>query len=158
MIGNLLVKISMLILASIALCATTFGQENVSNEMFRDVAGELRCPTCTGLSVLESDASFSVSIKDTVKEKLSKGETKEEILSFFVERYGPWILREPPKKGFGFLAWAVPLGFLVLGPFLVWFFVWRRKVEHTNWGMRSSDVILEEMKQEILSLKQQRGN
>ena len=64
-----------------------------NKEFFKDVAGELRCPTCTGLSVLDSDASFSVQIKDQVDEQIKEGKSKDEILSFFVERYGPWILK-----------------------------------------------------------------
>ena len=36
---------------------------DAKEELYREVAGELRCPTCTGLSVLDSDAPFSVQIK-----------------------------------------------------------------------------------------------
>ena len=91
-----------------------FGQEEGKLE-FRDVAEGLRCPTCTGLSVLESDAKFSTQIKDEVQEQLDKGRSKDEIYKFFVERYGPWILREPPKEGFNFFTWAFPIGLLVFG-------------------------------------------
>ena len=48
-------------------------KKTVEESVFRDVAGELRCPTCTGLSVLDSDAKFSVQIKDEVREQLEKG-------------------------------------------------------------------------------------
>jgi cytochrome c-type biogenesis protein CcmH len=94
---------------------------------FRDVASELRCPTCVGLSVLESDAPFSKQIKDEVMSQLKAGKSDDQVLDFFTERYGPWILRVPPKTGINALAWAVPLGVLLAGPMLVWFFVWRRR-------------------------------
>lgn len=124
-----------------------------NKDFFKDVAGELRCPTCTGLSVLESDAGFSVQIKDQVKEQIGSGKSKEDILEFFVERYGPWILREPPKKGFNIIAWLVPVLLLVMGPVAVWAVVWRRRVNITTFGVRSNEDIIEEMQSALAKLK-----
>jgi cytochrome c-type biogenesis protein CcmH len=97
---------------------------DVSADDFRDVASDLRCPTCTGLSVLDSDAPFSVQIKNEVKDQLAAGKEKTEILRFFTDRYGPWILREPPKEGLNLWAWIIPGSILLLGPILIWYFVW----------------------------------
>jgi|GEM_PF-2211379 len=96
------------------LCSPLFGQA-VSDERYREVAGQFRCPTCTGLSVLESDAPFSVQIQSRVRAMLEEGKTAEEIESFFLSKYGPWILRAPPKEGFGLMAWVLPLFFLLAG-------------------------------------------
>lgn len=57
--------------------------------------------------------------------QLKAGKSHEEILTFFTERYGPWILRVPPKTGVSILAWA--LAVLLTGPLAVWFLVWRRR-------------------------------
>ena len=123
-----------------------------NKDFFKDVAGELRCPTCTGLSVLDSDASFSVQIKDQVDEQIKEGKSKDEILSFFVKRYGPWILREPPKTGFNMMAWAVPVALLLLGPLLIWlFFV--RKHENLEAHVRKSSEIIQQMENELEALR-----
>jgi cytochrome c-type biogenesis protein CcmH/NrfF len=98
----------------------------VDQQVFKDVASDLRCPTCTGLSVLDSDAAFSVQIKNEVRSQLAAGKSKDDILKFFTERYGPWILREPPKEGVHLLAWVVPLAVLIFGPILIFIFVWKR--------------------------------
>ena len=98
----------------------------VNPDDFKDVASDLRCPTCTGLSVLDSDAAFSIQIKNEVKEQLVAGKNKESILKFFTERYGPWILREPPKQGVHLWAWVLPIATLILGPLLIWLFVWMK--------------------------------
>jgi cytochrome c-type biogenesis protein CcmH/NrfF len=87
----------------------------VPEEKYREVAGKYRCPTCTGLSVLESDAPFSVQIQTRVRKMLAEGKSDQEIETFFLSKYGPWILRSPPKKGFGLMAWLLPLFFLVVG-------------------------------------------
>ena len=120
-----------------------------SSEEFLDVANELRCPTCTGLSVLDSDASFSVQIKDQVKQQMGEGRSKEEILDFFVERYGPWILREPPKEGFNLIAWLVPIGMFFIGPMAIWAVVWRKKQTVQTFGVRSNSDIVQEMKEAL---------
>lgn len=140
----------LLVLGTLLLSRLLLSQDAASlgdnNDEFKDVAGELRCPTCTGLSVLDSDAKFSVQIKDQVKEQMGQGRSKEEILDFFVERYGPWILREPPKKGFNIVAWLVPMGLLLLGPLVIWAVVWRKKVTVRTFGVRSDEDIVQEMK------------
>ncbi|MBC7533318.1 MAG: cytochrome c-type biogenesis protein CcmH [Oligoflexus sp.] len=129
---------------------------NTNDPIFRDVAKEFRCPTCTGLSVLESDAGFSVQIKEQVQEQLNLGKTHDQIVDYFVERYGAWILREPPVKGFNAWAWIVPITLLCLGPVLIWLLVWKRRVKADSHGVRSSTVILEEMQQNLQRLKSTR--
>lgn len=127
--------------------------EGALGEQFRDVAKELRCPTCTGLSILESDARFSVQIKDLVKEQVEAGKNKQEILQFFTERYGPWILRSPPKTGFNILAWAIPIGMMLIGPILIWLFVWRKRRVITSLGVRPIEAIVEEMNSRLETLR-----
>jgi len=86
---------------------------------FLALSDALRCPTCQGLSVKDSEAGFSESMKSKVRGMLEEGRTDEEIKAFFVERYGEWILREPPKSGFNLLLWVLPGAGLVLGLFWV---------------------------------------
>lgn len=128
---------------------------DTNNPAFRDVAKEFRCPTCTGLSVLESDAGFSVQIKEQVQEQLNLGKSHDQIVDYFVERYGAWILREPPVKGFNAWAWIIPITLLCLGPVLIWLLVWKRRVKADSHGVRSSTVILEEMQQNLQRLKRE---
>lgn len=120
---------------------------SLNQDLFKDVAADLRCPTCTGVSVLDSDAPFSVQIKNEVKQQLSAGKDKSQILEFFTDRYGPWILREPPKEGVHLWAWIVPVGFLLLGPLAVWHFFWRRSTiqDSTNESGDFVPVTVEEV-------------
>jgi cytochrome c-type biogenesis protein CcmH/NrfF len=130
----------------------------IDQNTYLDVAGELRCPTCTGLSVLDSDAAFSVQIKNQVKEQLAAGKTEKEIFKFFVDRYGPWILRSPPVAGVNALAWIVPITAMILGPLLIWVILGRRKKSLTSGSssaeaVRSTEEIVKEMKQLLFELK-----
>ncbi|MES2744632.1 MAG: cytochrome c-type biogenesis protein CcmH [Bdellovibrionota bacterium] len=127
---------------------------NNNDPLFRDIAKEFRCPTCTGLSVLESDAGFSVQIKEQVQEQLNLGKNHDQIIEYFTERYGAWILREPPAKGVNVLAWAIPITLLCAGPILIWLLVWKRHVKSDTHGVRSAAAILLEMQDSLKRLKE----
>jgi cytochrome c-type biogenesis protein CcmH/NrfF len=132
----------------------------VDQNEYQDVASELRCPTCTGLSVLDSDAAFSIQIKNEVKEQLVAGKHKDEILTFFTDRYGPWILRAPPTRGVHLLAWIVPIATLILGPLVLWLFVWMRKKPGNEDDLvsRSVEDIVAEMNQRLASMRATNGS
>ena len=50
-----------------------------------------------------------------IREMLAEGRTREEILDFFVDRYGPDILAAPPKSGRNLLAWILPIVGVAIG-------------------------------------------
>ena len=80
----------------------------------RQITDQLRCPTCQGISVNDSEASFSVQIKDKVRRMLEEGQNEEQIKSYFVSRYGEWILRAPMKEGLGLVLWVLPFLMIML--------------------------------------------
>jgi cytochrome c-type biogenesis protein CcmF len=121
----------------------------------REIAKELRCPTCTGLSVLESDAPFSLQMRSAVLDQVKQGREKSEILQFFVERYGLWILREPPRHGLHLFAWIVPCLFLILGPAVLMYLRYRRRgrEDSSPYRSRSRREIIQEMQHELAALR-----
>ena len=86
---------------------------------FKELSNELRCPTCQGLSVKDSEAGFSTSIKGKIRELMKKGKSDEEIMAYFVERYGEWILRAPPVSGFNIVLWVLPGAAIITALLLV---------------------------------------
>lgn len=92
----------------------------VDEELVHQIADNLRCPTCQGLSVNDSEAGFSVQIREKVRTLLAEGKTREEIEAYFVARYGEWILRTPPAEGFNLLIWILPAVGLAAGFWFVW--------------------------------------
>ena len=87
-------------------------------ERFKKLSNELRCPTCQGLSVKDSEAGFSTRIKGKISELMKQGKSDEEIMAYFVERYGEWILRAPPASGFNLVLWVLPGAAIITG------FIW----------------------------------
>lgn len=64
-----------------------------------------------------------------VDQHIARGESDEEIMKAFVAEYGSVVYVEPPKHGFGLVAWAMPVFYSILGVGLVVFVInkWRKK-------------------------------
>jgi len=77
------------------------------------VASLLRCPVCQGLSVAESREGLSLAMKDRIREMVTAGYTQDQIIDYFVERYGETIVLLPDQKHW--LVWSAPVAALLLG-------------------------------------------
>jgi cytochrome c-type biogenesis protein CcmH len=74
----------------------------------RELEGAFRCPVCRSQSIRQSRSFMAEDMKRRIRELVAEGRTDEEVRDFFVERYGTWILLEPPKTGFNLAAWLLP--------------------------------------------------
>ena len=79
-----------------------------------DVARQLRCPVCQGLSIQDSPSELSQSMRAVVRDQLAAGKTPDEVKAYFVSKYGEWILLAPAAHGFNIVAYALPV-FVVVG-------------------------------------------
>lgn len=79
----------------------------------RSIAKEVRCPTCEGLSVAESDATASRAIRDEIRRRVEAGESSGEIRAYLVGRFGKDILLKPESSGAGAVVWALPVAAFV---------------------------------------------
>ena len=78
------------------------------------VAAQLRCPVCQGLSIQDSPSELAQSMRALVRDQLAQGKTPDQVKSYFVSKYGEWILLSPPPHGFNLLAYLFP-ALVVLG-------------------------------------------
>lgn len=91
-----------------------------------EVAAGLRCPVCLNLSVADSPSGLAREMRSEITTRLRAGASPEQIRAFFVDRYGDWILLEPPKRGLNLVPWAVPFVALI-GGVAIWVTVVRRR-------------------------------
>jgi cytochrome c-type biogenesis protein CcmH len=85
----------------------------------RGVASKLRCPVCQGLSLQDSPSELSQEMKDVVREQLASGKSEDEVIRYFVGKYGEWILLEPKASGFNIAVYALPVLMLAGGALVV---------------------------------------
>jgi cytochrome c-type biogenesis protein CcmH len=90
------------------------GDETLSPEALA-IANSLNCPVCQGESVRDSNSQLSHDIRQLIQQKLDQGESRQQIMDYFVSRYGETILRQPPKNGFSLALWWIPVGAIVFG-------------------------------------------
>lgn len=107
------------LLALIVVAALVVGsmrQAGPSNdaERVRAIAKTIKCPTCQGESVADSDAGPSKEIRRDIAERVQRGETDDQIRSYYADRYGDQILLTPPRSGLGALVWVIPVVVVVV--------------------------------------------
>lgn len=85
-----------------------------TDERVRALAAELRCVVCQNQSLLDSDADLAKDMRALIRERVTAGDTDEAIVDFLVERYGDFILLQPPFKPATWFLWLGPLAFLLL--------------------------------------------
>src|SRR5262252_2215185 len=88
-------------------------------QQWQDVAGALMSPACPGRTLLNCTSSQAEQWRELIRQKLANGESKEQILQYFVDISGEAILAAPPKKGFALTAWLLPLFVVVNGAGLI---------------------------------------
>ena len=84
-------------------------------EVAQGIDQSLMCPICPSETIDQSQVQLAGQMRDIVREKLAAGESRDEILQFFVDRYGTAVLAEPPKSGFNLLVWIAPPVALMAG-------------------------------------------
>jgi cytochrome c-type biogenesis protein CcmH len=105
-----------------ALARPIAAEEALSPEAL-EIANQLNCPVCQGQSVRDSNSELARQMRQLIQQKLDQGESREQILQYFVDRYGVGVLREPPRQGFLWLLWWGPVIGLVVGILVVFLYL-----------------------------------
>src|SRR6185437_13728038 len=92
------------------------------------VEQRLGCPICTNLPLNVCDNQLCQGMRGVIHQKLSEGETPDQVVAYFVSRYGDAVLLSPPQRGFSLAAWYLP--FLALAIGVVVFFTFLRRSLH----------------------------
>lgn len=91
------------------------GADTVLDRRVREVAQRLRCPVCQGESIQESPAELASQMKGVVREQLAAGKSEQDVLNYFLAKYGDWILLEPRAEGINLLVYWIPVIFMAIG-------------------------------------------
>ena len=86
-----------------------------SEEEVQHLATQPRCPVCQKLSVADSPSEMAKEMRGLIRERLERGETREEVMAYFVSKYGEWILLSPRASGFNLIVWVLPFAVVLAG-------------------------------------------
>lgn len=87
----------------------------VLEQRARDLSQKLRCLVCQNQSIDDSDADLARDLRIIVRQRLLAGDSDEEAIQYIVDRYGDYVLLEPPVKGINYLLWFAPAILLAAG-------------------------------------------
>jgi cytochrome c-type biogenesis protein CcmH len=85
----------------------------------KDLMETIRCLVCQGQSIADSEADLAGDMRALIRQRVAAGEKPEAIRAWLVERYGAWVSYAPPGSAITSPIWLVPLGFLLIGGWLV---------------------------------------
>jgi cytochrome c-type biogenesis protein CcmH/NrfF len=102
----------------------------------------VRCPSCDGISVLDSSASTAVAIREAVTQRVRAGQSAGQIDAFLVSRYGPGILLRPPARGWTAWVWVLPPVGLALSVTALVTVLWRRRLHRSAESVSDDDRAL----------------
>lgn len=93
----------------------------------REISKQLRCLVCQGEDIDESGADLAADLRRLVRERITAGDSNEQVLLYIQNRYGDYVLMNPPVKSTTMLLWLTPLLVLCTGLSIVAVYLKRRR-------------------------------
>lgn len=116
---RLLLALLTLSFACVAVAQLAIEERSFDNEAqkqrYHDLIAELRCPKCLNSNLAGSDAPIAADLRNEVHDQIIAGRSDDEIIDYLVERYGEFVLYDPPLHVGTALLWFGPLALLLLG-------------------------------------------
>ena len=79
-----------------------------TEQRIRQLEEKLRCLVCQNQSLADSNAELAGDLRKQVRDQVAAGRSDDEIVSYLVQRYGDFVLYEPPFKATTALLWVGP--------------------------------------------------
>lgn len=89
-------------------------QDAALQARYEHLTNELRCLVCQNQTVADSNAGLAADLRRQVKEMIAAGKSDDEIKRFMTDRYGDFVLYDPPLSARTMLLWAAPVLLLIV--------------------------------------------
>jgi cytochrome c-type biogenesis protein CcmH len=93
---------------------------------YQKLTNELRCVVCQNQSVADSNAELAQDVRNLVRTQISEGQTNEQINTFLVERYGDFVLYNPPLTEKTYILWLGPFVLMLFAFIILMYFIRRQ--------------------------------
>ncbi len=123
----------LLVFSSWALAGVEYRQFDTpeQEQSYKILTEELRCLVCQNQNIADSNADLAKDLRNQVYVMLQQGKSREQIAEFMTDRYGDFVLYNPPfKLKTGFL-WMGPVVFFLIGIVVLWML--SRKKQLPRW-------------------------
>ncbi len=99
----------------------------------------LRCLVCRNENIDDSDAQLARDLRILLRERLVAGDTDVEAVAFLVDRYGEYVLLNPPATGANILLWIAGPVMLLAGAGIA-FATFRRRGTAVAEGLNAEEA------------------
>ena len=87
---------------------------------YRTLIAQLRCPKCLNTNIAGSDATSAQTLRAAVHRLVvTEGKSNEEVLAFMRDRYGDFVLYDPPLNASTWIVWWLPVVIGLIGLLVV---------------------------------------
>ncbi|MBF0249903.1 MAG: cytochrome c-type biogenesis protein CcmH [Alphaproteobacteria bacterium] len=81
----------------------------------REVGKQLRCVVCQNQAIDDSNAELAGDMRVLVRERIQAGDSNQQVIDYMVDRYGDYVLLDPPFKARTLVLWIGPGVIALLG-------------------------------------------
>jgi len=126
-------RIILLLTVLISLFGATLAKEAQSNEdpkieqRMKLLTEQLRCMVCQNETLDASRADLAENLRKEIREQIKAGKSDQEIIAFLTQRYGDYVLYNPPAKKTTYPLWLGPFVFLIGGTAVLYRYLRNRR-------------------------------
>lgn len=96
-------------------------------ERVMKLSKELRCLVCQNETLADSRADLAEDLRNQIREQMKAGKSDQEIIAYLTQRYGKFILYNPPIDPTTYLLWFGPFVLLLAGLFVLFRYLKQRR-------------------------------
>ena len=96
-------------------------------ERVMNLSRELRCLVCQNETLADSRADLAEDLRNQIREQMKAGKSDKEIVAYLTQRYGKFILYNPPIDPTTYLLWFGPFVLLLAGLFVLFRYLKQRR-------------------------------
>lgn len=108
-----------------------------------ELAHSLRCPQCQNQNLIDSNSPVAQDLRLEVYQMVDAGKDYDEVIEFMTSRYGDFVLYKPRMEPKTYILWLGPIGFLVIGLLIGFFFVRKQRISQVE----EQEISAEEQKE-----------
>ena len=90
-------------------------EDPILQSTYQELDNEIRCLVCQNQTIADSTAPLANDLKREIRSMIEQGSTKNDVIIFLTDRYGDFVLYNPPLQTNTLVLWASPIIFLLVG-------------------------------------------
>jgi cytochrome c-type biogenesis protein CcmH len=93
---------------------------------YHKLVDELRCLVCQNQNLADSNSQLALDLRNKVYEMVTTNKSDQEIIDYMVDRYGEYVLYNPPLDPVTAILWVGPFLAIFIAIFWLLFYIARR--------------------------------